>query len=419
MSDTPIKFTRGKSSNLPKTYEDGKIYFCHDTGNLKIDYGSKRYTLVSSNNTGVQQILGGLVVGDTTAQSLGKGRIMATGQGNPLFGLQAVDDNNKKLTPYYLQVTKEDKLYLGPTSMQAMSFDKEGNITFPNTVTQGKYAVLDSEKEYAYVIGNGSSTRHSNAYTLDWEGDVWFAGNVYVGSTSGTNKDAGSKKLATEEDLNTKLAGAANKSEGAFFIEGGGTTDATNKVSTWTGTSDRITEYYDGLTIRYKIGVEGQSTVTLNINNLGAKTVYRFNTTKLTTHFPVGSIIHLIYHSDLNDGCWITNDYDANTNTYQRVYESSSKNVEYPITARYATTTGSSYYAEYGRYTSEVTLNPSTKTITATAFKGKLTGNADTATKATQDSNGNTITATYAKKADVYTKIEIDKLIGNILNGES
>lgn len=204
------------------------------------------------------------------------------------------------------------------------------------------------------------------------------------------------------EELQPTLDVKADKSEGVFFIEGSGTTDSTAKTSTWIGTSDRITEYYDGLTIRYKIGVEGQSTVTLNVNGLGAKTIYRFSTTKLTTQFPVGSIITLIYHADLNEGCWITNDYDSNTNTYQRVYKTTG-NVEYPITTRYAVTTGASYYAEYGRYSEGVTLNPSTNTITATAFKGKLTGNADTATKATQDGSGNNIASTYAKKANAET----------------
>jgi hypothetical protein len=34
---------------------------------------------------------------------------------------------------------------------------------------------------------------------LDWNGNAWFQGDVYVSSTSGTNKDEGSKKLATEE----------------------------------------------------------------------------------------------------------------------------------------------------------------------------------------------------------------------------
>ena len=202
-------------------------------------------------------------------------------------------------------------------------------------------------------------------------------------------------KASKKPTYTASEVGAATQAEGVVFIEGSGTTDSTAKTSTWVGTSNRITGYYDGLAIRYKIGIEGQSTVTLNINNLGAKTVYRFGTTKLTTQFPVGSIITLIYHEDLNDGCWVTNDYDANTNTQQRVY-ASTNNVEYPITTRYNTSTGSTYYAEYGRYSTGVTLNPSTNTITATNFKG-------TATKATSDGDGNNIASTYAKKANAET----------------
>lgn len=223
-----------------------------------------------------------------------------------------------------------------------------------------------------------------------------------------------SGKAADAKAVGDAIAEKADKSEGSFFVVGSGTTDSTAKTSTWVGTSDRITEYYDGLAIRYKIGVAGQSTVTLNINGLGDKIVYRFGTTKLTTQFTAGSIINLIYHANLNDGCWMCNDYDANTNTYQRVYESSG-NTEYAITARYATTDGSSYYAEYGRYTNGVTLNPSTNTITATKFKGALVGNADTATKATQDANGNNIVDTYETKENVLTLIA--NAIGNAIGG--
>ena len=61
---------------------------------------------------------------------------------------------------------------------------------------------------YAHVVGNGTSDdTRSNAHTLDWEGNAWYSGDVYVGSTSGTNKDEGSKKLATEEYVNEALSG--------------------------------------------------------------------------------------------------------------------------------------------------------------------------------------------------------------------
>lgn len=48
---------------------------------------------------------------------------------------------------------------------------------------------------HAHIVGNGTSAARSNAHTLDWDGNAWFAGDVYVGSASGVNKDSGSKKL--------------------------------------------------------------------------------------------------------------------------------------------------------------------------------------------------------------------------------
>lgn len=232
------------------------------------------------------------------------------------------------------------------------------------------------------------------------------ANKITVDSTlSTTSTNPVQNKIVT-----TAISEKADRSEGAIFIQGSGTTDATEKTSTWIGTSDKITSYYDGLTIRYKIGVAGQRTTTLNINNLGEKIIYRFGTTKLTTHFPVNSIIHLIYHADLNGGCWMCSDYDSNTNTYQRVYVSTG-NAEYPITTRYNTTSGSSYYAEYGRYSTGVTLNPSTNTITASHFKGL-------ATKATADASGNVITSTYATKAQAITGLSVSGKVITYTKGD-
>lgn len=69
---------------------------------------------------------------------------------------------------------------------------------------QGKYNISDTTS--AHIVGNGAFQKNSNAHTLDWQGNAWFAGDVYTGSTSGKNKDGGSKKLATEEFV-TNLVG--------------------------------------------------------------------------------------------------------------------------------------------------------------------------------------------------------------------
>ena len=72
---------------------------------------------------------------------------------------------------------------------------------------QGKYNIEDSGDTYADIIGNGASdASRSNAATVDWSGNAWYAGDVYVGSTSGTNKDGGSKKLATEEYVDSAVS---------------------------------------------------------------------------------------------------------------------------------------------------------------------------------------------------------------------
>ena len=62
-----------------------------------------------------------------------------------------------------------------------------------NQHVQGKNNITDTTS--AHIVGNGSLSKRSNAHTLDWSGNAWFAGDVYTGSTSGTNKDDGSVKL--------------------------------------------------------------------------------------------------------------------------------------------------------------------------------------------------------------------------------
>lgn len=44
---------------------------------------------------------------------------------------------------------------------------------------QGKYNIEDSEDKYAHIVGNGESNgTRSNAHTLDWDGNAWYAGSV-------------------------------------------------------------------------------------------------------------------------------------------------------------------------------------------------------------------------------------------------
>lgn len=81
---------------------------------------------------------------------------------------------------------------------------------------QGKYNIEDSENKYAHIVGNGTNnSARSNAHTIDWSGNAWFKGNVYVG---GANQDAGAK-LATvaevEGMLDSSTPGAG--SDGGYY----------------------------------------------------------------------------------------------------------------------------------------------------------------------------------------------------------
>ena len=82
----------------------------------------------------------------------------------------------------------------------------EGSGTTANARSQhvqGEYNILDTggnastRGTYAHIVGNGTSgSKRSNAHTLDWSGNAWFAGNVTVGS--------GKSVLATVTAVNTK-----------------------------------------------------------------------------------------------------------------------------------------------------------------------------------------------------------------------
>ncbi|MBO5179924.1 MAG: hypothetical protein J6B87_06225 [Clostridia bacterium] len=92
----------------------------------------------------------------------------------------------------------------------------------PHQHVQGKYNIADSNETYAHIVGNGvTDTRSSNAHTLTWTGEAWYQGDIYVGSTSGKNKDEGSKKLATEEYVNNKtISSTVDIGEGAALEAG-------------------------------------------------------------------------------------------------------------------------------------------------------------------------------------------------------
>ena len=84
------------------------------------------------------------------------------------------------------------------TKAEGESSHAEGYYTLASSEyqhVQGKCNIKDTANTYAHIVGNGSGdTSRSNAHTLDWKGNAWFAGTVegtamiVKSSTSGSSK---------------------------------------------------------------------------------------------------------------------------------------------------------------------------------------------------------------------------------------
>jgi hypothetical protein len=97
---------------------------------------------------------------------------------------------------------------------------------------QGRYNIADVKNseylngKYAHIVGNGDIDNPSNAHTLDWDGNAWFAGDVTVGE----NND----KLVTEKEIDDKIQELKDSGE----IDG---KDGVSMTHSWDGTILTVT----------------------------------------------------------------------------------------------------------------------------------------------------------------------------------
>lgn len=81
-------------------------------------------------------------------------------------------------------VYAKDEVVIGEDGKYYLSM-KSNNTNKPLTNTSYWVCLDDFRGKYLDIVGNGTSdTNRSNAYTLDWEGNGWFAGDVRVGPNS-------------------------------------------------------------------------------------------------------------------------------------------------------------------------------------------------------------------------------------------
>ena len=71
-----------------------------------------------------------------------------------------------------------------------------------NQHVQGRYNIEDTEGKFAHIVGNGFAVGRSNAHTLDWDGNAWYAGKLSQEGTPTEDKDLVTKKYFDENSTN-------------------------------------------------------------------------------------------------------------------------------------------------------------------------------------------------------------------------
>ena len=199
------------------------------------------------------------------------------------------------------------------------------NIVVPGTVDGRDLSVDGSKLDGIEAGATGDQTA----------AEILTAIKTVDGATSGLDAD-------TLDGVEGALY--ETKADKEFFsITNSGTT-----AGTWLGSHSDITAYFDGMTIAfYQNNIAGANTTTININNLGAKTIYYANDSKLTTQYGKRALIMLQYDSDqdrfyAHDFYYASDDYrmrwqndliaGAQVDGYQLLMEGIDGKL-YPVTA--------------------------------------------------------------------------------------
>lgn len=195
-------FAEGYRANANGSYSQAKGYYVNANGTHSTVIGKYNDTPDKSgyyesidtlyqtfeNNSTYTKVIG------TPILDAENGRWIFEGTEEVLGSALAVGDYVCNTTHQWRELTS----LKSSTSTGRTFNDKRHNIESYNT----------KQSTYAFVVGNGTSNNaRSNAHTLDWNGNAWFAGDVYVNGSGTTNAFTGAKKVATESYVDTKVAG--------------------------------------------------------------------------------------------------------------------------------------------------------------------------------------------------------------------
>lgn len=277
-----IKIKRGLSSNISNaTLEQGELaittdtqdlYVGTDSGNKKVGGGPKN--ILDGNAIGSARTIGAndsekLPLGEY-AWAEGKDTIAsgyrshAEGDNTNASGESShAEGYHTKALGYYSHAEGAYTEVSGSYS-HAEGYQIKASGNFQHV--QGKYNIEDTTS--AHIVGNGSISVRSNAHTLDWQGNAWFAGDVYTGSTSGTNKDAGSKVLATKEYVDSKTSANYTYDKVVYVLPPSEVTTTTGKTAFTQDSEARTFTAIGAITGEDPVAYENVITLTADVKNI-------------------------------------------------------------------------------------------------------------------------------------------------------
>lgn len=344
-----------------------------------------------------------------------------TGESQNIYGVKTFKDktyHNNNIVP-----SANNAYSLGMLDANNSSNDRRWNTvyatTFNGTTFTGTAAIatnLEASPELTWTTASSSSAgstlqvkaggKNSNSVTIDKVQKAYSpyisAGsddaNYYIvlgGSiTAGATFTAGFKNLYADSVNSFYYNTSTNKLTCPVF-SGNVVTQYIAECTTAKGTADKTATINDfTLTAGTRVFIKftkGNSATspTLNISSKGAKDINH-----LRVNLPANSIVPFIY----NGSSWdVEGSFSTVASVDVRGNDSSSA---YPIIFASAFGTDTTTYVRRSLYTGldsndVLKYNPKNNICYCKTFSGSLSGNATSATKATQDGSGNTITSYY------------------------
>ena len=227
-----------------------------------------------------------------------------------------------------------------------------GNTSFADdTHIQGRFAKRDYDGRYAHILGNGTGyNNYSNAHTIDWEGNAWYAGKLYIG---GTDQDDG-KEVATLDKV--EIVPTTIGAEGDMTVEEFVSLVASNNhnLKKITLLEDIVIQFDETLHLHFDIDLGGHTLTLVGTNEVHNDVqfypstikngVIQFNTVPIASMFGMNlKDLVLLGETSISIGDsyldTVTNDTYVETSSFNKMYRCnfSVLYVQNPLEISYST----------------------------------------------------------------------------------